>query len=252
MTHRDLFVAMAHLEDAQSVRLSHAFLEQLSESLLPQDDEEQARFQAQQAASRQSDRLADDDPKVTLMEAMRRLRERGVTDDALASAMDRADVMALLAANPAPAPWVLTEDFLFTFQLTFDEDLIGCQSAHMDSSGCGEVSLFDKKSVPWCFQANTAWDDVDWNLLRLRVFVTNPVSWCTVLLYDWTLEDPMEHLISPGNILHRTILATITIWRSPSMRRRCRSAHMAAQFTTSRMRDSTPAMAQVPSMGVSE
>lgn len=191
-THRDVFVALSQLEDSRSVFLSQAFVDQVHED----DETETKRLLFMEArAARQPGRLPDDDPKVTLLDAIGRLRGRGVTEeDALGSAMDRADIMTLLAANPLPR-CVLAEDFLFTFQLTFDEHLIGCKTISLGCNGCGEVSLFDKDNVPWCFRSSTAWGDVDWNLLRLRVFVTNPASWCTSLIYDWKLEDPHGHLL---------------------------------------------------------
>ena len=46
--------------------------------------------------------------------------------------------------------------------------------------GGGQVSLFDADSVPWCFADSTTFAEVDWNLLRLKVFATHPRTLSTV------------------------------------------------------------------------
>jgi hypothetical protein len=46
--------------------------------------------------------------------------------------------------------------------------------------GGGQVSLFDRDSVPWCFAASTPFAEVDWNLLSVKAFATDPRTLCTV------------------------------------------------------------------------
>ena len=56
-----------------------------------------------------------------------------------------------------------------------------CFRSHgFGENGGGQVSLFDRDSVPWCFAASTPFAEVDWNLLNLTVFATDPRTLCTV------------------------------------------------------------------------
>lgn len=77
-----------------------------------------------------------------------------------------------------PQSWTLCD-------LLFAVDRIGTATSCFRSHGFGEdgggqVSLFDRDSVPWCFAASTPFAEVDWNLLNLTVFATDPRTLCTV------------------------------------------------------------------------
>ena len=69
--------------------------------------------------------------------------------------------------------------------LLFAVDRIGTATSCFRSHGFGEdgggqVSLFDRDSVPWCFADSTPFAEVNWSLLNLKVLATDPRTLHTV------------------------------------------------------------------------